>query len=135
MIGLDTNMLARYFLDDDPRWSPRVARFFAENLSERRQGYINPITLTELVWVLRRRPEYDRAALAGVIEGILSSTSLVVGEAEAVKRALASFKAGSAGFADYLIAELNEAAGASPTVTLDRQAAKKPPFIPFSQEA
>ncbi|MGF9563543.1 type II toxin-antitoxin system VapC family toxin [Neorhizobium sp. JUb45] len=133
MIGLDTNMLARYFLDDDPLWSPRIARFFAENLSERRQGYINPITLTELVWVLRRRPEYDRAALAGVIEGILSSTSLVVGEA--IKRALASFKAGSAGFADYLIAELNEAAGASPTVTLDRQAAKKTPFIPFSQEA
>ncbi len=135
MIGLDTNMLARYFLNDDPLWSPRVARFFADNLSGQRQGYINPITLTELVWVLRRRPEYDRASLAGLIEGILASTSLVVGEAAAVERALASFKTGSAGFADYLIAELNEAAGASPTVTLDRQAAKEFPFVPFSQEA
>lgn len=135
MIGLDTNILARYLLDDDPRWSPLVARFFDESLSAQKRGYINPITLAELVWVLRRRPEYSRAMLATVIEGLLASERLVVGEAEAVRRALASFKAGSAGFADYLIAELNEAAGASPTVTLDRQAAKTFPFVPFSQEA
>ena len=135
MIGLDTNILARYLIDDDPRWSPLVARFFDESLSPQKRGYINPITLAELVWVLRRRPEYSRAMLATVIEGLLASERLVVGEAEAVRRALASFKVGSAGFADYLIAELNEAAGASPTVTLDRQAAKTFPFVPFSQEA
>lgn len=135
MIGLDTNILARYLLDDDPRWSPLVARFFDESLSPQKRGYINPITLAELVWVLRRGPEYSRAMLATVIEGLLASERLVVGEAQAVRRALVSFKAGSAGFADYLIAELNEAAGASPTVTLDRQAAKTFPFVPFSQEA
>jgi predicted nucleic-acid-binding protein len=37
--------------------------------------------------------------------------------------------------ADDLIAKLNEAAGASPTMTLDRKAAQNPPFIPFSKEA
>ncbi|WP_430242834.1 PIN domain-containing protein [Neorhizobium sp. DAR64861/K0K2] len=134
MIGLDTNILARYFLDDDPLWSPQVAQFFDESLSTSRQGFINPITLVELVWVLRRKSGYDRERLASLIEGLISSDRLVIGEADAVARALASFRTGTAGFADYFIAELNTAAGASPTVTLDHAAAKNMPFILLSQE-
>lgn len=135
MIGLDTNLLVRYILDDDPYWSPVVTRFLDDNLSPDRPGYINPVTLAELAWVLRRQSGYDRARFAQVIDGLLSSDSLVLGEADVVARALSSFRAGGAGFADYLIAELNQAAGAVPTVTLDRVAAKTPPFVPLSQEA
>lgn len=135
MIGLDTNILARYILNDDPRWSSVVSDFLEHRLSEQQPGYINPITLVELVWTLRRRPGYNRGNLAQVLEGLLSSNSLVIGEAEAVTRALVAFKSGSGGFADYLIAELNSAAGASPTMTLDRRAAKTPFFALLSQES
>ncbi|MDO9415010.1 PIN domain-containing protein [Pararhizobium sp.] len=134
MIGLDTNILGCYILDDDPLWSPAVANFLETRLSNQAPGYINPITLIELVWMLRRKPGYDRAKLAMIVEGLLSSDSLVVGEADAVEKALVSFRAGSAGFADYLIAELNDSAGASPTLTLDRSAAKNPLFVLLTQE-
>ena len=135
MIGLDTNVLVRYLLDDDPVWSPVATSFIDEQLTPERPGYINAITLVELVWTLRRLPDYDRGKLATLIENLLLSDTLVLGEAAAVSRALATFKTGSAGFADYLIAELNEAAGASPTVTIDRKAAKYPPFTALSQGA
>ena len=134
MIGLDTNVLVRYLLDDDPHWSPVVTRFVDEKLTPERPGFINVITLVELVWTLRRRPGYDRAKLSRLIENLLISDSIVIGEAAAVEHALAAFRSGSAGFADYLIAELNEAAGASPTVTIDRKASKTFPFAPLSQE-
>ena len=133
MIGLDTNVLVRYVLDDDPVWSPAVTRFLDNELSNERPGYINPITLVELVWTLRRRPDYDRNRLSTLIEYLLTSDSLVIGEADAVARALTRFRSGGAGFADYLIAELNEQAGASPTVTIDRKASKSFPFTPISQ--
>lgn len=135
MIGLDTNVLARYLLDDDPVWSPIATDFIDSRLTPQRPGYVNAITLIELLWILRRRPDYDRARLANLIENLLGSDSLVLGEAVAVERALSAFKAGKAGFADYLIAELNEAAGASPTVTIDRKAGKTLPFTPLSQGA
>ena len=135
MIGLDTNILVRYVLDDDPVWSPVVTTFLDNELSVDRPGYINPITLVELVWALRRRADYDRARLAILIEYLLTSDSLVIGEALAVERALTRFKEGGAGFADYLIAELNEQAGASPTITIDRKAGKTFPFTPLSQGA
>ncbi|WEZ82793.1 type II toxin-antitoxin system VapC family toxin [Rhizobium sp. 32-5/1] len=135
MIGLDTNVLVRYFLEDDPLWSPIVTRFVDEELTVARPGYINPITLVELVWTLRRLPDFDRAKLAYLIENLLLSDTVVVGEAKAVATALEAFKTGGAGFADYLIAALNEAAGASPTMTIDRKAGKTHPFMPLSQGA
>jgi predicted nucleic-acid-binding protein len=135
VIGLDTNVLARYVLDDDPYWSPRVAQFVDHKLSPERPGFINVVTLVELVWILRRKPGYDRARLADIIGGLLSSNRIVLGNADVIERALSAFRSGGARFADYLIAELNQVAGASHTVTLDTAAAKNLPFIPFSQEA
>ncbi len=131
MIGVDTNVLVRYFLGDDPKWSPIATAFIDEALTAERPGYINPITLVELVWTLRRLPDFDRSKLAYLIENLLLSDTIVLGEAGAVGRALAAFKVGSAGFADYLIAELSEAAGAAPTVTIDRKAGKTFPFKPL----
>ena len=100
MIGLDTNILARYVLDDDPVWSPAVTHFLDTELSADRPGYINPVTLAELVWTLRRRSDYDRARLAILIESLLTSDSLVIGEADAVARPVTRFRAGAAGFSD-----------------------------------
>jgi predicted nucleic-acid-binding protein len=116
-------------------WSPVVTDFIDNLLSPERPGYVNAITLVELVWTLRRRSEYDRARLSAVIENLLTSDSIVLAEADAVERALSSFKTGKAGFADYLIAELNQAAGASPTFTIDREAGKTFPFTPLSEGA
>jgi predicted nucleic-acid-binding protein len=132
MIGIDTNVLMRYFLEDDPVWSPVADRLIEEDLTVEQPGYVNPLTLAELVWSLRRHERYDRAGMATLIEDMLAFDKFVIGEADAVARALAAFRAGGAGFADYLIAELNADAGASPTVTIDRKARSREPFQPLS---
>lgn len=132
MIGVDTNILARYFLADDPVWSPIAERFLESDLTPENPGYVSPLTIAELVWTLRKHPNYDRACMAQMIEGILAFDRLVIGEAEAVAEALTAFRAGGAGFADHLIAALNRRAGAEPTMTIDRKAAAKAPFQPLS---
>lgn len=132
MIGVDTNVLVRFVLQDDPVWSPIADRFFEHGVTPDEPGYVNPLTLAELVWTLRKHPNYDRGGMARLIEGLLSSDRLVIGEAEAVTTALASFRAGGAGFADHLIAEMNRSAGADPTVTIDRKARNRPPFQPLA---
>ncbi|GLK80670.1 PIN domain-containing protein [Methylopila turkensis] len=132
MIGVDTNVLMRYFLDDDPVWSPVADRFFEEDLTAERPGYVSPLTLAELVWSLRKHPDYQRPGMVRLLEGILAFEHLVVGEAPAVVRALAAYKVGGAGFADYLIAELNRDAGAEFTVTIDHKAGGREPFKPLA---
>jgi predicted nucleic-acid-binding protein len=128
MIGIDSNILLRYLLDDDPVWSARATRFVEEELTVEEPGYVNLVTLAEIIWTLRSSPRFDREKLATVIDGLLSFDKLVVAEADAVSRAVQKFRDGGAGLADFLIAELNAAAGASPTVTIDRKASQNAAF-------
>jgi predicted nucleic-acid-binding protein len=124
MIGIDTNLLIRFILEDDPVWSKPVARFLENELSPERPGYINLVVLAELAWSVRRVHGFDRTRMAAMIEGLLASDSLIVERSEIVARALARYRHGSIGFADRLIVELNEEAGAVPTVSIDKEAVK-----------
>ena len=129
MIGIDSNILLRYVVRDDPVWTPAAIRFIDESCSAENPAYINPLVLAETVWVLRRRPDFNREKLAQYVQGLLDSDSMIIGERDAVERALAAFSEGPAGFADYLIVELNTAAKAVPTYTIDYDATRKDAFV------
>lgn len=135
MIGLDSNILLRAVLNDDKLWSGPADAFIAAKCTIEQPGYINAIVLAEIVWVLRRRPEFDRQKLADFVEGLLDADNLVIGEETAVIAALEHFRKGKAGFVDYLIAELNQGAGAAPTFTLDGDAGLHGAFSPISPES
>lgn len=134
MIGVDSNILIRYVTRDDPVWTVPATRFIDEVCSADNQAYINPVVLVETAWVLRRRPDFDRSKLAEFVQGLLDSDSIVLGEKDAVERALESFRKGPAGFADYLILELNVQANATPTYTIDFDATKKDAFRALQKE-
>ena len=51
MIGLDTNVLVRYVMQDDPRQSPRATQLL-EALQPDEPGFVPLVALVELVWVL-----------------------------------------------------------------------------------
>jgi predicted nucleic-acid-binding protein len=124
VIGIDSSVLLRYLLDDDPVWSPVATRFIEEELSAEEPGYVNPVVLAETVWSLRRAPGFEKWKLAEVVEDLLAFDKLVIAERDAVANALSRYRAGGAGFADFLIAELNRAAGASATVAVDKATAR-----------
>ncbi|MGQ0485211.1 MAG: PIN domain-containing protein [Hyphomicrobiales bacterium] len=135
MIGVDSNILLRYVTNDDPVWSPAAIRFIDGTCSADNPAYINPVVLAEAVWVLRRRPDFDRRKLAEFVQGLLDSDSMVVAERDAVERALVAFERGPAGFADYLIAEINTEANAVPTYTIDYNASRGEAFRALRKEA
>ena len=51
MIGLDTNVLVRYIMQDDPRQSPKAARLI-ESLDAENPGFVTVVSVVELYWVL-----------------------------------------------------------------------------------
>ncbi len=128
MIGIDSSVLLRYLLDDDPVWSPVATRFIEDELSAENPGHINLVVLAETAWVLRRSPFFEKSKLVAVIEGLLEFEKFVIAERDVVADALSRFRADGAGFADFLIAELNRAAGASVTVAIDKVAASRSVF-------
>lgn len=123
MIGLDTNVLVRYIMQDDAKQAAKATTLI-ESLSPAAPGFITLVSVVELVWVLSSCYDLNRSQIAQALEVILRSKQLVVDQAEHVVRALRAFSAGSADFADCLIERMAASAGCAQTMTFDSAAAK-----------
>lgn len=123
MIGIDTNVLVRYIVQDDKAQATAASRLL-ESCTEAKPAYINLIVLCELSWVLKGAYDYDREMIANIIEQILLTDCFEVQLSESVWRALSCFRDGAADFADCMIGELNHHAEVKTTYTFDRKAAR-----------
>ena len=128
MIGLDTNVIVRYLVQDDPRQAALATRLIERSLSADNAGFVTAITLCEVAWVLADCYGADRARVRGVLEGLLAAKQLVVERADLAWKALRAWEASSADFSDALIVQIGAAHGAEKTVTFDRAAARLPGF-------
>ena len=133
MKGIDSSVLLRYILEDDPLWSKAATRFVDEDCTVKSPAFVNLIVLVEVVWSLRRQKGYRKEAVVTVIRDMLESQSLVLEKEEIVAEALRTFETGTAGFSDCLIACLNNHAQAKPTFSLDKDAIKTGIFAPIKR--
>ena len=122
MIGLDTNVLVRYLVQDDPDQSARATALI-EGLDEQRRGFVSIVVLVELSWVLRRAYGVSVDDVHAVVDRLLRAREVVVQEADVVRLALRRALAG-ADFPDAVIGELGSRAGCEATVTFDARAAE-----------
>jgi predicted nucleic-acid-binding protein len=123
MIGLDTNVLVRYIMQDDAKQAPQATRL-VESLSAEAPGFLPLVAVVEVAWVLSSAYDLDRAQLVQAFEGVLRTKELVIERAEVVWKALRAFQSVNADFADCLIAHSAASAGCEKTMTFDRGAAK-----------
>lgn len=123
MIGLDTNVLVRYIMQDDPKQSPKASKLI-ESLDGDNPGYITHICVIELYWVLTSSYELTGEQVTQALEAILRTKQLLVERADQVMRALRVFAAGKADFADCLIERSASGAGCTQTMTFDVGASK-----------
>ncbi len=123
MIGLDTNVLVRYIMQDDTKQSPLATRL-VESLSAEAPGFVPLVSVVELAWVLSSAYELDRAQLVEAFEGLLRTKEIVVDRAEIVWKSLRIFQSDNADFADCLIERSAASAGCERTMTFDRSAVK-----------
>ncbi|MEO8203989.1 MAG: type II toxin-antitoxin system VapC family toxin [Betaproteobacteria bacterium] len=123
MIGLDTNVLVRYIVQDDAHQSAK-ATLLIESLTPEAPGYIGLVCVTELVWVLADSYNSAKDDIVKVLEGLLRTKGFAVENADTVWKAVRMFKEGNAAFADCLIERAANEAGCDFTATFDRGAAR-----------
>lgn len=123
MIGLDTNVLVRFIMQDDERQA-QLASSLIESLRAEAPGFVSAVSVVELIWVLDSCYGLTRKQLAAALEGLLRTQELVVENAETMWKALRLFRDAKGGFADCLIACSASSAGCERTMTFDRDAAK-----------
>lgn len=116
MTGLDTNVVLRYLVRDDPTQAARATR----ELERDERFLVGSIVLCELVWVLDTGYGVPRREIAATLEKILATAQFEVEDKDLALAALDDFKRSTADFSDCLLGRRNRAAGAAETVTFDR---------------
>ena len=124
MIGLDTNVLVRYLTQDEPEQAARASHLIETKCISQEPGRISLVVLCELTWVLGGAYEYEKKLVVQVLERILASRDLSVENEDIARSALAAFRRGGAGFADYVIVYSNRSAGCEATYSFDRKLAR-----------
>ena len=123
MIGLDTNVLVRYIMQDDVKQAA-LASELIEALTVDEPGFIPIIVVIELVWVLSSSFELERSQVVQALEVLLQTKEIQVENAEVVWRAVRLYRSSAADFADCLIERSAAAAGCARTLSFDRGAVK-----------
>ncbi len=123
MIGLDTNVLVRYIMQDDPAQAAQATALI-ESLQADRPGFVSLVSVVELVWVLTACYALSNAQAAQALDVLLQARQIVVDRADQVLRATRLFARGKADFADCLIERCAAAAGCERTFTFDVGAAR-----------
>lgn len=121
MIGVDTNILIRYLVQDDDAQAEAAAEFLERRCSPARPAFVNRIVVAETVWVLERAFRYPRHMIADNLAELLRTASIRVEDADDVAEALRLYRDG-AGFTDAMIGVSNARQGCSATATFDRKA-------------
>jgi predicted nucleic-acid-binding protein len=126
MIGVDTNILARLFVDDDDRQRELASRFFTDrNPSD--PAFVSLIVIAELAWLLRRTYDYSHQAILDLVVALLDSADFAVEARDVVVAAVNAAAGHRVGLADVLIASVALRAGCAATMTFDKIAAKRIP--------
>ena len=129
MIGLDTNVLLRLFIEDDPAHC-KYARDFVDLATADEPCFINSVVLAEFAWALAKKMNRKRSEVGRLIEEVLSADDLDVPQRRAAERALGAYHAGNGDFPDYFLAEINLELGCATTATFDKAALDSPAFSP-----
>lgn len=127
MTGLDTNILLRYFTQDDSDQSPKAAALIERRLTASKPGFISLIVIAELVWTLSSRYRRSPIEIAELLARLLAAPNLVIQNDNEVAVAVHALQTGD-GFADALISALSGWAGCETTWTFDRKASRQKGF-------
>ena len=128
MTRIDTNVLARYTVQDDAEQTFVATAFVERHCTVQTPGWISCIVLSEFVWLLARGYRYAKTDIVEILRLLLSTKQLLVEDELQAWLALRDYQQGNADFSDYLIAYRNRQQGCTHTATFDKKAAKHPFF-------
>jgi len=123
MIGLDTNVLVRLWVQDDPRQADAARALVVEHGQRPGSLRVSDAALLEGVWTLKSVYGYSRSQIAAAVTGLLEEPAYALFDRNRIRAALEQYRASRADFGDCLIAADNAAAGCDFTATFDRIAA------------
>lgn len=125
MIGLDTNVVIRYLVQDDPAQAKQATACIEAWIAQKMTLRICQITLIEIYWVLERCYKLKKPELIAILSMLLQTRQIQVEHDDIAWQALRDYEHSKAGFSDCLIGRQNAHYECSFTYTFDKETAKQ----------
>jgi len=123
VIAVDTNVLVRYYIDDDHTQHKRAKRFIDSN-----DVFVNNIVVLETFWVLTRVYRLPKTKTEEIFDHLKRLSNIYFENETVLARALVEYRDNGCDFADALLGLLNQFHGYE-TASFDRKAGKKVGFV------
>ena len=88
MIGIDTNVLVRFLVQDDEAQFEKARRLIKREVAAGRKVFVNQLVLLEAEWVLRSRYAVSKVQIIETISGLLDSAEIQFEDEPAIEEAL-----------------------------------------------
>jgi len=128
MIAVDTNVLIRLMVNDDPEQKARAQRLLEATAEAGESCLVSDPVLCEIAWVLSSQYRAGRAEIVAAIQSLLAQALFIFEDRTALLQAFEAYQGGRADFSDYLIGAKAQARGARTTWTFDRGLRNHPGF-------
>lgn len=127
MIGLDTSILVRFLVQDDPGQGALAGELLA-NCTAESPGFVCREVLVEVVWVLERAYKFPTGKVVMALDLLLSAEELIVEASDEVALAAERYHHSGTDFADQMIALCARRAGCKTAYTFNKKASLQPGF-------
>lgn len=122
MIGIDTNVLARYLAEDDPIQTSLAVDLIEKSISSKEPAFISLVVLVEIVWVFKGCYKRNKNDLCQIVRVILETKQFKVEQADLAYKALKLYESGNGDFSDALISSICKDNECAEIFTFDKKA-------------
>jgi predicted nucleic-acid-binding protein len=120
VIAVDTNVLVRLLVGDDPTQAAKARALFDGAAEAGVPVWVSDTVLVELAWTLSRAYGRDRRDIVSALRALASHGTVTLESPDAALIATDAFEQGPADFADCLLSAKAQAAGCDQLATFDK---------------
>jgi predicted nucleic-acid-binding protein len=118
---LDTNVILRFLLKEDPQLFQAVEPLFLQAEQGDLEIYIHPIIIAEIIWTLESYYEYSKEKIAEVMIQLVEAKGVVAPDKEIIVGALQDYKEKNVDFIDSYLVQYANKKGPLTVYTLDKK--------------
>ena len=123
MIGLDTNVVLRLLLTDDPAQKMRAAKLVRQAKRSETSVIITLAVVLEMEWVLRSSAKMNKVQVLNVFNLLLESYDIEIDNEKVLEQALHIYDNAASDFAECLFLAQYQRLGCDTMMTFDAKAA------------
>mgnify|MGYP006097959607 CR=1 FL=1 len=128
MTAVDTNVIVRFLVGDDPKESKTVYNILKEVEEQKSSLHVPILVVFELIWVLDSAYDISRKDILSSLDQLLLMPIFTFESLDAIQNFLQDSIKSNYDLSDLLIAHTAQQARCDSVLTFDRKASKHPLF-------